>query len=200
MPPLKTSPDDLAGLPFPRVLMAIRKAAGLTQQDVAAALQVTQPYISELEKGRRLLPNEARVEEIAKILGLGAAQTRQLIAQWNRHRAAPEVAQLATKPQTSPSGRDALELLQPYPEAPSGIHPDDLPQSFPDPEAGERRSTGSARRIDIRQIRTLLERKRELVTRLKAIQAELAEVDEGIEVILIDQVEDADRDLQDDQA
>ena len=44
--------------PVTQVLVEARKAAGLTQQQLAEHLGIRQPFLAEIEKGRRSLPRE----------------------------------------------------------------------------------------------------------------------------------------------
>ena len=69
---------------FGMFLKTKRKAAGLTQDDVAAAINKTGQYISNIEKGKNNAPpNSADIEAIIHALGLDddeAKECRRLAA------------------------------------------------------------------------------------------------------------------------
>lgn len=63
---------------FGRFLKEKRKAAGLTQDDVAAAINKTGQYISNIEKGKNNAPpNSADIEAIIRALSLDDAESKE---------------------------------------------------------------------------------------------------------------------------
>ena len=63
---------------FGKLLKEKRKAAALTQDDVAAAINKTGQYISNIEKGKNNAPpNSVDIEALISILGLDAAETKE---------------------------------------------------------------------------------------------------------------------------
>lgn len=63
---------------FGKLLKEKRKAAALTQDDVAAAINKTGQYISNIEKGKNNAPpNSVDIEALISILGLNAAETKE---------------------------------------------------------------------------------------------------------------------------
>jgi len=63
---------------FGQVIMEARKKAGLTQKEVAERLRrgdgrkVLPPYLNDLEHDRRYPPENAVIDQLAKILGVSA--------------------------------------------------------------------------------------------------------------------------------
>jgi transcriptional regulator with XRE-family HTH domain len=53
-----------------RVLKALREAKGMTQVNLAGKANVTQPYLAELEAGRKRNPSLAVLQRLAKALGV----------------------------------------------------------------------------------------------------------------------------------
>ncbi len=66
-------------------LLKERKAAGLTQEDLARMADVTQSYISKLERGERVTPRFDILDRIARVL--------------RRYGRRVEVGQIAPRPQ-----------------------------------------------------------------------------------------------------
>ena len=63
---------------FGRFLKEKRKAAGLTQDDVAAAINKTGQYISNIEKGKNNAPpNSADIEAIIRAFSLDDAESKE---------------------------------------------------------------------------------------------------------------------------
>ena len=63
---------------FGKLLKEKRKAAALTQDDVAAAINKTGQYISNIEKGKNNAPpNSVDIEALISILGLDAAEAKE---------------------------------------------------------------------------------------------------------------------------
>lgn len=63
---------------FGRFLKTKRKAAGLTQDDVAVAINKTSQYISNIEKGKNNAPpNSADIESLIRALGLDDAEAKE---------------------------------------------------------------------------------------------------------------------------
>lgn len=62
---------------FGKFLREKRKAAALTQDDVAAAINKTGQYISNIEKGKNNAPpNSSDIEALISILGLDRAEAK----------------------------------------------------------------------------------------------------------------------------
>jgi HTH-type transcriptional regulator, competence development regulator len=55
--------------PFGTVLRGLRRAKRMSLADVASRLNWSQPYLSDIETGRRNPPAPERVDEIARLLG-----------------------------------------------------------------------------------------------------------------------------------
>lgn len=63
---------------FGRFLKAKRKAAGLTQDDVAAAINKTEQYISNIERGKNNAPpNATDIEAIIHVLCLNDSEAKE---------------------------------------------------------------------------------------------------------------------------
>ncbi len=120
--PNMTSPparQPLLRTMFGEVLRRIRLEQGRTLADVAAAANVSMPYLSELERGRK----EASSEILAAICAALGIDLSDLLAEARRELVqAPEVIQLdraryerASRPRHGPSahvgGGDVLCLL-----------------------------------------------------------------------------------------
>lgn len=56
--------------PFGRKLRALREARGVTQAELAAALQVSPAYLSALEHGKRGRPSAGLVHQVNEFFGL----------------------------------------------------------------------------------------------------------------------------------
>ena len=52
------------------MLKAKREAKGMTQVDLATKAKVTQPYLAELEAGKKKNPSLAVLQRLAKALGV----------------------------------------------------------------------------------------------------------------------------------
>lgn len=62
---------------FGKFLKQKRKAAGLTQDDVAAAINKTGQYISNIEKGKNNAPpNSSDIEALIRVLNLDDSQAK----------------------------------------------------------------------------------------------------------------------------
>lgn len=55
------------------IIKQCRKAAGLTQRELAARLDIVTPFLSDIEAGNRF-PSREKLAEIAKALGVDAAK------------------------------------------------------------------------------------------------------------------------------
>ena len=63
---------------FGKLLKEKRKAAALTQDDVAAAINKTGQYISNIEKGKNNAPpNSVDIEALISTLGLDAVEAKE---------------------------------------------------------------------------------------------------------------------------
>lgn len=63
---------------FGKLLKQKRKAAALTQDDVAAAINKTGQYISNIEKGKNNAPpNSVDIEALISILGLNDVEAKE---------------------------------------------------------------------------------------------------------------------------
>jgi len=56
--------------PFGEKLRALRRARGVTQREMAAALEISPPYLSALEHGRRGAPSAGLIHQICQYFGL----------------------------------------------------------------------------------------------------------------------------------
>lgn len=56
--------------PFGEKLRALRKARGMRLKDLAEALQVSTPYLSALEHGRRGTPGPGLIHQVNEVFGL----------------------------------------------------------------------------------------------------------------------------------
>ena len=64
---------------FGKFLKVKRKTAGLTQGDVAIAINKTSQYISNIEKGKNNAPpNKADIDALICVLGLDDAEAKEL--------------------------------------------------------------------------------------------------------------------------
>ena len=70
--------------PFGALLLRLRAAAGLTQEELAARAGLSPAAITALESGKRRTPRFTTVELLATALGLDAQQRRELVAEARR--------------------------------------------------------------------------------------------------------------------
>ncbi|MFD0123831.1 helix-turn-helix domain-containing protein [Streptomyces virginiae] len=112
---------------FGTLLCALRRGAGLSQEDLAHASGVSVRTLSNLEQGRSRGPQRRTVQALAKVLGLDAAGARELeeAASAGRPRTAgttaataPDVPAPAVTSEPTVTAR-APDLL---PRAPRGFH------------------------------------------------------------------------------
>jgi transcriptional regulator with XRE-family HTH domain len=77
-----TSGDTAPGrdAPFGERLRSLRRAAGLTQEELASKAGLTAKAISVLERGERRRPYPHTVRALADALGLGEADRAPLLA------------------------------------------------------------------------------------------------------------------------
>src|SRR5579864_2880278 len=73
-----TAKQELA--PFGALLLRLRAAAGLTQEQLADRAGLSPSAISALESGKRRTPRFTTVELLAAALALDAQQRRELVA------------------------------------------------------------------------------------------------------------------------
>ncbi|MEV7445688.1 helix-turn-helix domain-containing protein [Streptomyces sp. NPDC091204] len=123
-----TTPADYS---FGTLLHALRRRAGLSQEDLAHAAGVSVRGLSYLEKGRSRGPQRRTVQALATALGLDAAGARELEDAASAGRRRPIRSTDATAPPLSPSPDvpvpalaseatvNAPDLL---PRAPRGFH------------------------------------------------------------------------------
>ena len=64
---------------FAQIVRARRKALGLTQEDLAAQLQVSQRYVSAVETGDAENPTLETIREFARALGLEPGDLEPLL-------------------------------------------------------------------------------------------------------------------------
>jgi len=67
----------MSAIPFGQILREVRKRAGIRQAELADIIEVSQPYISFLETGKRY-PNIYDVEDMAAYLGASPQETRAM--------------------------------------------------------------------------------------------------------------------------
>jgi transcriptional regulator with XRE-family HTH domain len=53
-----------------RMLKTLRESKGLTQVELASKAKLTQPYLAELEAGKKKNPSLALLQRLAKALGV----------------------------------------------------------------------------------------------------------------------------------
>ena len=56
------------------MIKAARVSLGLTQEDLGRAVGVSNGFLSNLENGRARAPGDAKLEQIARLLGLSPAE------------------------------------------------------------------------------------------------------------------------------
>src|SRR5260370_10562633 len=78
--PNTVSTAKLERAPFGALLLRLRAAAGLTQEQLAARAGLSPNAISALESGKRRTPRFATVELLAAALSLDAHQRNELMA------------------------------------------------------------------------------------------------------------------------
>ncbi len=66
--------------PFGEKLRALRQARGVTQREMAAALEISPPYLSALEHGRRGAPSAGLIHQICQYFGLIWDDADELVA------------------------------------------------------------------------------------------------------------------------
>jgi transcriptional regulator with XRE-family HTH domain len=97
--------------PFGEKLRALRQARGILQRDMAAALEISAPYLSALEHGRRGTPSAGLIHQICQYFGLiwDEADELKALAKTSRPRPRLNAAGL-TPAQTALANRLAREL------------------------------------------------------------------------------------------
>jgi predicted ATPase/transcriptional regulator with XRE-family HTH domain len=97
--------------PFPALLRELRRAAGLTQEELAQGARVGVRTLRDLETGRAIRPQRSTVDLLANALGLQGADRDGFVAaargrQVPRQRSAPTAVSL-TRPSVDLVGRDS---------------------------------------------------------------------------------------------
>ncbi len=126
--------------PFGARLRALRAERGMTQREMAGALQVTPAYLSALEHGRRGVPRAGLVHQVCELLGLiwGEAEELAALARLSHPRIAVDTAGL-TPEQTALANRLAQEIRRLPPETVARLHAV-LDATTPAPKARLRRA------------------------------------------------------------
>ncbi|WP_331719648.1 helix-turn-helix domain-containing protein [Streptomyces virginiae] len=123
-----TTPADYS---FGTLLHALRRRAGLSQEDLAHAAGVSVRGLSYLEKGRSRGPQRRTVQALAKALGLDAAGARELedAASVGRRRPirttdapAPPLSPSPDVPAAAPASEATVNAPDLLPRAPRGFH------------------------------------------------------------------------------
>ncbi|MFD3695049.1 helix-turn-helix domain-containing protein [Streptomyces sp. NPDC058646] len=123
-----TTPADYS---FGTLLHALRRRAGLSQEDLAHAAGVSVRGLSYLEKGRSRGPQRRTVQALAKALGLDAAGARELedAASAGRRRPirttdapAPPLSPSPDVPAAAPASEATVNAPDLLPRAPRGFH------------------------------------------------------------------------------
>ena len=130
--------------PFGARLRALRAERGMTQREMAAALQVTPAYLSALEHGRRGAPRSGLVYQVCDVLGLiwGEAEELAALARLSHPRITVDTAGLAPE-QTALANRLAQGIRRLSPETVARLHAV-LDATSPAPKARLRRAAGAA--------------------------------------------------------
>lgn len=99
--------------PFGEKLRQLRAARGILQRDMAAALEISAPYLSALEHGRRGTPSAGLIHQICQYFGLIWDEADELtaLAKSSRPRLRLNAGGL-TAAQTALANRLARELRQ----------------------------------------------------------------------------------------
>jgi transcriptional regulator with XRE-family HTH domain len=97
--------------PFGEKIRQLRQARGILQRDMAAALEISAPYLSALEHGRRGTPSAGLIHQICQYFGLiwDEADELKALAKSSRPRLRLNAAGL-TPAQTALANRLAREL------------------------------------------------------------------------------------------
>ncbi len=66
--------------PFGEKLRELRQTRGILQRDMAAALEISAPYLSALEHGRRGTPSAGLIHQICQYFGLIWDEADELVA------------------------------------------------------------------------------------------------------------------------
>ncbi|MFD3720143.1 helix-turn-helix domain-containing protein [Streptomyces sp. NPDC058674] len=123
-----TTPADYS---FGTLLHALRRRAGLSQEDLAHAAGMSVRGLSYLEKGRSRGPQRRTVQALAKALGLDAAGARELedAASAGRRRpirttdaTAPPLSPSPDVPAAAPASEATVNAPDLLPRAPRGFH------------------------------------------------------------------------------
>lgn len=109
--------------PFGEKLRGLREARGVKQRDMAVALQISAPYLSALEHGRRGAPSVGLVHQICQYFGLiwDDADELMALARLSRPRLKLNAAGL-TPEQTALANRLARELRRLDPATVAQMH------------------------------------------------------------------------------
>ncbi len=97
--------------PFGQKLRELRRARGVLQREMAAALEVSAPYLSALEHGRRGTPSAGLIHQVCQYFGLiwDDADELKSLARLSRPRVKLNAAGLSPA-QTALANRLAREL------------------------------------------------------------------------------------------
>lgn len=124
--------------PFGERVRALRRARGVTQADMAAALGVSPAYLSALEHGRRGRPSWALVQRAIGYLGViwDEAEELQRLAEMSHPRVVVETAGLRP---------DATRLANRLAETVAILHPEDVARLLADLDASAERAQAERR-------------------------------------------------------
>ena len=139
---LRARPQALV-TPFGERVRALRKAKGVTQRDMAAALKVSSAYLSALEHGRRGRPSWDLLQRIIGYLNViwDDAEELERLAELSHPKVTVETAGL---------GPEATALANRLAETIAILHPDDVRRLLEDVEAAGARAEEEQRRRRMR--------------------------------------------------
>ncbi|MFD1321182.1 ATP-binding protein [Micromonospora sonneratiae] len=100
---------------FPELLRGLRRAAGLTQADLAARAAVGVRTVRDLERGRSSRPQRTTVELLAAALGLAGPSRMEFVASARGARTAEPARSDEDSTVTAPAGRLPVALGLPPP-------------------------------------------------------------------------------------
>lgn len=131
--------------PFGVKLRALRQARGVRQREMATALEISAPYLSGLEHGRRGAPSVGLVHQICQYFGLIWDDADELLAlaRLSRPRLRLNAAGLSPE-QTALANRLARELRRLDPQTVAAMHLL-LDEAAPPPTPPARRKRAGSR-------------------------------------------------------
>lgn len=131
--------------PFGARLRALRTERGVTQRQLAAALQVSTAYLSALEHGRRGAPSAGLVHQVNEFFGLIWDEAEELaqLARLSNPRVTVNTAGL-TPEQTALANRLSQMIRRLPPETVAALHAV-LDATAPQPKPRLRRAAGQGR-------------------------------------------------------